>query len=64
MSTLSKTYIFIDYKKDIPKLSPLASKPGAMIDSQWLELPMSRTNSIVPKFGCTVQRNPLDTRNT
>ena len=31
-------------RKDFPKLSLSASCPGAMINPQWLELPMSQTN--------------------
>ena len=30
-------------RKDFPKLSPLASWSGTMINRQWLELLMSRT---------------------
>ena len=36
-------------KKNYPKLSLFASWPGAMINPQWLELPMSRTNFYGPK---------------
>ena len=35
--------------KDFPKLSLFASWTGAMINSQWLELPMSRTIFYGPK---------------
>ena len=35
--------------KDFPKLSLFASQAGAMINPQWLELPMSRTNCHGPK---------------
>ena len=35
--------------KDFPKLSLFASWNGAMINPQWLELPMSRTNFHGPK---------------
>ena len=31
-------------RKDFPKFSPFASRPGAMINPQWLELPISQTN--------------------
>ena len=45
------TYLyFIEDRKDIPKLSPFASWPGAMMNPQWLELPMSRKNSMVAKL--------------
>ena len=56
------TYHYL--KKDrnnIPKLFPFASRPGALINPQWLELPMSRTSSLVPqmfellKFDCRLQ---------
>ena len=40
---------FIEDWKDIPELSPAASWPGAMINPQWLELPLSRTNFNSPK---------------
>ena len=43
MSTFTYHY-FIEDQKDIPILSPFASRPCAMINSQWLELAMSRTN--------------------
>ena len=36
-------YTNID-RMDVPKLCPFASLPGAMINPQWLELSMSRTN--------------------
>ena len=36
-------------KKKYPKLSLFASWTGAMINPQWLELPMSRTNFHGPK---------------
>ena len=48
MSTLN---ILLLYKrsKDIPKLYPFASWPGAMINPQRLKLSMSRTNLLGPK---------------
>ena len=46
MSTLN---IIIEDLKDIPKSSPFASLPGAMINPQWLELPMSRIISYGPE---------------
>ena len=36
-------------QKDFPKLSLFASSTGAMINPQWLELPMSRMNFHGPK---------------
>ena len=42
--------IFIEYRKDIPKLFPPASWPGAMINPQWFELAMPRTNFHSPKI--------------
>ena len=39
----------VENRKDFPKLSPFASWTGAMINPQWLELPMSRTNFHGPK---------------
>ena len=39
----------VENRKDFPKLSPFASSTGAMINPQWLELPMSRTNFHGPK---------------
>ena len=40
---------FIEDRKDTPKLFQFASFPGAMINPQWLELAMSRTNLYGPK---------------
>ena len=40
----------VENRKDFPKLSLLGSWTGAMINPQWLKLPMSRTNSMVPKM--------------
>ena len=39
----------VENRKDFPKLSLFASRTGAMINPQWLELPMSRTNFHDPK---------------
>ena len=39
----------VEDRKDFPKLSQFASWPGAMINPQWLELPISRTNFHGPK---------------
>ena len=39
----------VENQKDSPKLSLLASWTGAMINPQWLELPMSKTNFHGPK---------------
>ena len=48
MITLNIHYCVED-RKDFFKLSPFASRPGAMINPQWLELPISRTNFHGPK---------------
>ena len=42
--------VFIEDRKDIPKLFPFASWPDAMINPQWLELPIYRTNYHSPKM--------------
>ena len=39
----------VENRKDFPKLSLFASWTGAMINPQWLELPMSRMNFHGPK---------------
>ena len=39
----------VENRKDFPKLSLFASWTGAMINPQWLDLPMSRTNFHGPK---------------
>ena len=50
MSTLNIPYsYFIQDRKYIPKLYPFVSSPGAMINPQWLELPISKTNFHGPK---------------
>ena len=41
--------LFVENRKDFHKLSLFASWTGAMINPQWLELPMSRTNFYSPK---------------
>ena len=46
----------------IPKLSPFAPWPGAMINSEWLELPMSRTNDHCPEDGRTIDVRQYCTR--
>ena len=38
------TYHYCVDRKDIPKLSPLAAWPGAMLNPRLLELPIPRTN--------------------
>ena len=43
MSTLN-IQLLCRKSKRFPKLSLFASRPGAMINRQWLELPISRTN--------------------
>ena len=48
MTTLN-IQLFVENRKDFPKLSLFASWPGAMINPQWLELPISRTNFHGPK---------------
>ena len=40
---------FIEDRKEIPQLTPFSSWPGAMINSLWLELPVSRANFQGPK---------------
>ena len=42
-------YHCVENRKDFPKLSLFASWTVAMINPQWLELPMSRTNFHGPK---------------
>ena len=50
LCVLHSTYhICIEDQKYFPKLSPFASWPRAMINTRWLELPMSRTNFYGPK---------------
>ena len=39
----------VENRKKVPKLSLFASWPGAMINPQWLKLPLSRTNFHGPK---------------
>ena len=36
-------------QKDIHILCPSVSQPGAMINTQWLEIPISETNFNSPK---------------
>ena len=48
MNTLNINYC-VENQKDFPKLSLFASWPGSMINPQWLELPISRTNFHGPK---------------
>ena len=45
----SQHTIIVNEIKKIPKVSLFASSPGSMINPQWLELPMSRTNFHGPK---------------
>ena len=42
-------YHCVENRKDFPKLSLFASLTGAIINPQWFELPMSRTNFHGPK---------------
>ena len=45
LSQTHSTYHYsIEDRNDMPKLSLFAFRPGAMINPQWLELSMSRTN--------------------
>ena len=46
---IRKMNYFIEDWKDMSELSPFAPLPGAMINPQLLELPMSRTNFHGPK---------------
>ena len=50
------THYTIIYRrsKDMPKLSPSASWPGAVITPQWAKLPMPRTNFRSPKDAWTI----------
>ena len=48
MSTLNINHC-VENRKDFPKLSLFASWTGAIINPQWLGLPMSRTNFHGPK---------------
>ena len=41
-------HTIIEDGNDIPKFSPYASWPGVLINPQWLELPISRTNFYGP----------------
>ena len=43
MSSLNNNHC-VENRKDFPKLLLFTSWTGAMINPQWLELPMSRTN--------------------
>ena len=49
LSVHSTCNYYTEDRKDFTNLSPFASWPGAMINPQWLELPMSRTNLHGPK---------------
>ena len=42
-------HYYIKTGKDNPEVSPFASWPGAMINPQWFELPMSQTDFHGPK---------------
>ena len=42
-------YSFKEDRKENPQLFPFASWPGAKINPQWLELPMSKKNFHSPK---------------
>ena len=47
--SLESPHHYVENRKDFPKLLLSASWTGAMINPQWLELPMSRTNFHGPK---------------
>ena len=49
MSTLNILLLSSRSKTKFPKLLTFASLPGAMINPQWLKLPISRTNFHGPK---------------
>ena len=49
------TIISIEDRKEIAKLSSFVSWPGALINPQWLELPMSGTNFHSPKDVRTIE---------
>ena len=59
MSTLNIQLLCIR-SIDFPEFAIFASRPGAMINSRWLELPMARTSFHGPKgvrqlkFDCTL----------
>ena len=46
----SQLTIIYKNRIDIPKSCPFASWPGAMVNPQWLELPMSGEIVMVPKM--------------
>ena len=48
MCTLNNNH-YVENWKDVPNLSLFAFWTGAIINPQWLELPMSRTNFHGPK---------------
>ena len=49
MGTINISLIYSRSKKNIPNLFSFAFWTGAMINTQWLELPISRTNYYGPK---------------
>ena len=49
MSTFTIPLLSIRSKKKISKLSQFALWPGVILNLQWLELPISRTNFHGPK---------------
>ena len=54
MSKLNIPLFYRILKKHL-KLSTFASQPFAMINPQWLELPMSRTNFDSPNTGRAIE---------
>ena len=48
MSSLN-IQLFCRRSVDFPELAIFASRPDAMLNLHWLELPMARTFSMVPK---------------
>ena len=42
------TFIYIEDRKDMPKLSPFDSWPCALVNPRWHQLPISRTNLHFP----------------
>ena len=49
-STLNILFLSRRSKNEKNPLSPFASRPGAKINPQWFELPISRTNLNGPKY--------------
>ena len=60
MSTLNNHCV--ENRKDFPKLSAFASWTGAMINPQWLELPMSQTIFHGPKDVRAIEIRAIEIR--